>query len=125
MRPAFAHWLDTRQGNEPIYVYFGGRLSFQYYLDLFGADRCLTITPADACPVDTVIYGKWFDQQPDQVKFDSIKNSLPPDPPSFWLFLTGIHGQDDALILDWLQAEYNMVDQTISRGVQLYRFERK
>jgi hypothetical protein len=125
LRPAFTYWLDNRQAGEPIYIYFGGNLVFSYYLRLFGVDRCQPERPGIPCPSDDVIYGEWFNNQPDQAKIDSVKRSLPDQVNSFWLLLTTIHSNDDDLILKALQSNYQIVDQSISRGVQLYHFERK
>jgi hypothetical protein len=125
LRPAFTYWLDNRQAGEPIYIYFGGNLVFSYYLRLFGVDRCQPERPGIPCPSDDVIYGEWFNNQPDQAKIDSVKRSLPDQVNSFWLLLTSIHSNDDDLILKALQSNYQIVDQSISRGVQLYHFERK
>lgn len=124
LRPAFTHWLDNRQTGEPIYIYFGGNLVFRYYLRLFGVDQCQLERPGNPCAVDDVIYGEWFNNQPDQAKINSVKHSLPDQVNSFWMLLTGVHSNDDELILKALQSDYQIVDQSISRGVQLYHFER-
>jgi len=125
LRPAFTHWLDNHQTGEPIYIYFGGNLVFRYYLRLFGVDRCQLERPGFPCPSDDVIYGEWFGNLPDQAKINSVKHSLPDQVNSFWLLLMSVHSNDDNLVLKALQSDYRIVDQSISRGVQLYYFERR
>jgi uncharacterized membrane protein len=125
LRPAFTYWLGHHQAGEPTYIYFAGNPVFRYYLHLFGVDRCQPEKSEIPCPSNDVIYGEWFSSQPDQAKINSLKRSLPDQPNSFWIFFTGVHSNDDKLILTALQNDYEIVDHMTSRGVQLYRFEHK
>jgi hypothetical protein len=124
LRPAFSYWLENRQIDEPIYIYYGGGIVFKYYLRLFGVDRCLVEDQGKPCPADDVIYGEWFLQKSRKAKINSVKHSIPNQAVSFWLLFTGVHSNEDELILRGLQNDYRIVDRSISRGVQLYRFER-
>jgi hypothetical protein len=86
-------------------------------------DRCQPEKPGIPCLSDDVIYGEWFNNQPDQAKINSLKSSLPAHVDSFWLFLMSVHSNDDELILNALQSDYQIVNHSVSRGVQLYQFK--
>jgi hypothetical protein len=132
LRPSINYWLKNRTRKEPMYVYYGGALTFRYYLQIFGKEE--ERPPYNWAkfkkyyrprPPMQVVYGKWLRERPSEELSGDVLAALPPNSESFWIIFLSVYKNEHEQTMTGLLASYAVDLQVKTKGSTLYRMVRR